>query len=110
DRVVAELLKPEAALGHSNHRHVEHAPLDQPHQGRKRLKLSQVTGGTEDHQRVNVVTAHLCPLHSLPSTRGPQHGALDAGPSTRGPRHGPRWPRPRPPSCRTPFPPSSWGI
>ena len=58
--VVAELLQPPAALGHPDHGHVEHAPLDQPHQRRERLDLGQVPGRAEDHQRVNFVR-HVIP-------------------------------------------------
>ena len=59
-RVVAELLQAPAALGHPDHRDVEHAALDQPHQRGEGLQLGQVPGSAEDHQRVNFV-GHIDP-------------------------------------------------
>jgi hypothetical protein len=44
DRVVAELIKAPAALGHTDDRHVEHSALDQPHQRGERLQLRTVSG------------------------------------------------------------------
>ena len=69
DGVVAELLQPPAALGHPDHRDVEHAALDQPHQRGEGLDLGQVPGGTEDHQRVNFVGHVIPPDQSLRSHR-----------------------------------------
>jgi hypothetical protein len=63
--VVAELVQAPAALGHADHGHVEHTPLDQPDQRGEGLEFGQVAGGTEDHQRVNVVT--LVSAHVLVS-------------------------------------------
>ena len=56
--VVAELLQPPPALGHPDHRDVQHAALHQPHQRREGLDLGQVASGAEDHQRVNLVCRH----------------------------------------------------
>ena len=67
--VVAELLQPPAALRHPDHRDVQHSALDQAHQRRERLDLSQVPGGTEDYQRVNFVRHVIPPEQSLRSHR-----------------------------------------
>ena len=54
--VVAELVQAPAALGHADHGHVEHAPLDQRDQRGEGVQFGQVAGGAEDHQRVDVLT------------------------------------------------------
>ena len=58
--VVTELLQAPAALGHPDHRDVQHAALDQSDQRGEGLYLGQVPGRPEDHQRVNFV-GHVIP-------------------------------------------------
>ena len=65
--VVAELLQAPAALGHPDHRDVQHAPLDQPHQRGEGLYLGQVPGRPEDHQRVNFIRGHVNSSIGFPS-------------------------------------------
>ena len=78
-RVVAELLQPPAALRHPDDRHVEHAPVDQADQRREGLDLGQVTGGAEDHERVNLVSGHVRFLFCARQVPGPACGTAPSG-------------------------------
>ena len=86
-RIGAELLQPPAALRHPDDRHVEHAPADQADQRREGLDLGQVTGGPENHERINLVSGHFrFPLSvnfPVPRAEPPRRGARTAD-----------WPRP----------------
>ena len=53
--VVAELPEVPAALGHPDHRHVQHTPVHETHQRGKGLQLRQVTGCAEDDERVHLI-------------------------------------------------------